>query len=499
MENKFKVLFIYPNAMMVTLVPIHFSLLSACLKAKGFEVDLFDTTYYKTEEKSFDEKKVEFLQLKPFNYAEKGIFFKETDIYEDLAKKVADFKPDLIGLNVVEDTWGLGQALLGRVKKDFNIPVIAGGVFVTLNPEEVISNPLVDIICRGEGEEALVELCEKMSKGDDYSNIKNLWVKKSGTIVKNSMRPLVDVNNLPYIDYDVWGRKRLSRPMFGKIYTMIHVEIDRGCPYDCTYCAAPQLRETLKEENCGVYYRRKSADKVIGEMKYLLEKYSPDYIDFDAESFLVRSVEELRDFGQKYKKEIGLPFWCQTRPETITDEKMKILKDMGCDNMNFGIEHGNDQFRAKILHRYGSNKQMIDGLKLVEKYQIPYTVNNIIGFPDETRELVFDTIEVNHQLNPRTINCYIFAPYKGTPLYDYCIEKGYFTKDDKVHQLMDGGKLKMSSIAYEELQGLQRTFVLYARFPKSEWPEIQKAEKFDDEGNKVFEKYRKIYQEKYFS
>lgn len=497
MENNFKVLFIYPNAMMVTLIPIHFSLLSSCLKQKGFDVEVFDTTYYRTEEKSFDEKKVEFLQVKPFNYAEKGIFFKETDIYEDLIKKVSDFKPDLIGINLVEDTWELGQSLLKKIRR-FNIPVVAGGVFVTLNPEEVISSPLVDIICRGEGEEALVELCEKMSKKEDYLTIKNLWIRKGESVIKNSLRPLVNLDNLPHIDYDIWGRKRLGRPMFGKIYTMIHVEIDRGCPYECAYCAAPQLRQIFLSQGCGIYYRKKNTDRVISEMKHLVEKYAPDYIDFDSESFLVRSNEELADFGKKYKKEIGLPFWCQTRPETITEEKMKILKDMGCDNMNFGIEHGNEEFRRRVLKRYGSNKQMIGGIKLVEKYNIPYTVNNIIGFPDETRELIFDTIEVNHQLNPRTINCYIFAPYKGTPLYDYCIEKGYFTKEDRVHQLLDGGRLKMASISYEELQGIQRTFVLYARFPKSEWPEIKKAEKFDEEGNKVFEKYRKIYQEKYF-
>ena len=56
LKEKFRVLFIYPNTMMATLVPIHLSVLSSCLKEKGFETDLFDTTYYKTEEISFEEK-----------------------------------------------------------------------------------------------------------------------------------------------------------------------------------------------------------------------------------------------------------------------------------------------------------------------------------------------------------------------------------------------------------------------------------------------------------
>jgi len=180
----FRVLFIYPNTMMATLVPIHVSLLSSCLKEKGFQVDLFDSTYYKTEEISFEQKKVELLQIKPFNWSEKEVEFKKTDMYEDLTKKVIEFEPNLIGITIVEDTYDLALSLLDSIK-EFDIPVIAGGVFVTFSPDEVIANETIDMLCIGEGEEALVELCEKMHRGEDYSTVKNLWVKKGGKIIKN--------------------------------------------------------------------------------------------------------------------------------------------------------------------------------------------------------------------------------------------------------------------------------------------------------------------------
>ena len=97
------------------------------------------------------------------------------------------------------------------------------------------------------------------------------------------------------------------------------------------------------------------------------------------------------------------------------------------------------------------------------------------------------------------MNCNIMAPYKGTAIYKYCMEKGYLNKNSKVHQVIDGAELKMDSIGYKELKGLQRTFALYARFPKSEWPKIKIAENFDEEGNRMFEKLKKAYQKKYFS
>jgi radical SAM superfamily enzyme YgiQ (UPF0313 family) len=496
MPDKFKVLFIYPNTEMATLVPINLSLLAPCLKEAGFEVQLFDTTYYKWEEVNFEQKKVELLQLRPFSYEEKGVSYKESDMYHDLSMMVADYRPDLIGITLVEDTFELGMSLLEHIK-DYPQPVIAGGVFVTFSPEDVINNDNIDIICLGEGEEALVELCRKMRGNEDYSTVPNLWIKKNGTVIKNDMRRLTDINKLPFIDYDIFDEKRLYRPMYGKVYKMIHVEMDRGCPYDCTYCEAPQLRRLFKDKGCGAYYRRKKVDRVIEELDFLVQKYRPDYINFNAESFLAKPEAELQDFAEKYKK-IGLPFWCQSRPDTVTEGKVKILKEMNCQNLQFGIEHGNEKFRAKVLHRNYTNKKMLDAFKIVEKYGIAYTVNNIIGFPDETRELVFDTININRQIHPATTNVYLFTPYKGTELYRYCIDKGYLDKNDKVHQVLDAVPLKMDSISYEELKGLQRTFPLYARMSESIYPQIKIAEKFDEEGNNMYENLKKIYQANHF-
>jgi radical SAM superfamily enzyme YgiQ (UPF0313 family) len=471
-------------------------LLSACLKEKDIEVDLFDATCYKTEEISFEEKRVDLLQIKSFNVTEKGLQYEQSDIYGDLIKKINKFKPNLIGITLVENTYDLGMALLAKIEY-LKVPIIAGGVYVTLSPEQVIANNFIDMICVGEGEEALVELCQRMINNEDYSNVKNLWVKKGDRIIKNELRSLTDINKLPFIDYDIFGRDRLSRPMFGKTFVMIHVEIDRGCPNSCTYCCASQLRVILKNEGCGTYHRRKNIDRLMAEMKFLKDKYNPDYVNFNSETFLARPTQELKKFAESYK-EINLPFWCQTRPETLNEERVKILKEMGCECMQFGIEHGNDKFRKEMLNRLGTSEQIINNLKIVEKFGIPYTVNNIIGFPGETRELIFDTIEINRQINPRTINCFMACPYRGTVLYQYCIENGYLSVDSKVNQVIDGIKMNKGPLTYDELKGLQRTFPLYVRFPKSEWPRIRMAEKFDEKGNSIFEEYKKEYQKKFF-
>lgn len=498
MANNFKVLFIYPNTMMATLLPLHLPLLSACLKEKGFEVKLFDTTCYKTEEKSFEEKKVELLMLKKFDLKDMGIKFKKTNIYKDLQELVENFKPDLIGISLLEDTYELGLNLLNAIK-DYKIPVIAGGVFTNFNADKIIQEKTINIICIGEGEHAIVELCEAMRGKKDFSNIKNLWIKKEDkTIMKNLLRPLANLDDLPFLDFDIFETNRFGRPMHGRMFRMLHIEFQRGCPFSCTYCEAPSIRKMYKDIGFNNYFRQKSIERFIAELKYLKEKYKPDYIYFSAESFLTVKIKELRKLAKIYKSEIALPFWCQSRPELITNENIALLKDMGVADMQFGIEHGNEEFRAKILNRHCTNRKILEGLRIIEKYKIPYTVNNIIGFPEETRDLIFDTIELNKLINPKNMNCNLFTPYTGTYLRQYCIEKAYLKEDAKTQQCLDGADYNYKNITKKELKGLQRTFSLYVRLPDTEYKRIERAEKFDDKGNKIFKELSKLYCEKYF-
>lgn len=499
MAEKFRVLLIYPNTMMATLIPMGISVLYSCMKANDIEVRLFDTTYYKTEEKSFEEKRVELLQLKKFDLSEGGVEYKQNDIYEDLKRMVEDYRPDLIGITFVEDTYPLGLSLLKSIQ-EYLIPVIAGGVLVNFFANEIISEDCIDMLCIGEGEEALVELCQAMAKGDNYRHIKNLWMKTGdGTIIKNPIRDLVNLDDLPFLDFDIFEPSRLCRPMQGELFTMLHVEMQRGCPFNCTYCAAPAIRKFYEDQSINNYFRQKSPVRLIKELEHLVKKYKPNYINFGAESFLAMKTSAFLEFAKMYKEKVGLPFWCQTRLETITEEKVRALKDMNCANMQFGIEQGNEKFRAVILNRKITNQKIIDALRIIEKHEIPYTVNNIIGFPGETRELIFDTINLNRQLNPKSINCYMFTPYRGTWLRDYCVKKGYLDKDASTMQSLDGADIKYDTITKEELYGLQRTFNLYVRFPENEFELIKRAEKRDQEGDKIFKRLSQIYNERYFS
>lgn len=495
--SKCKVLFSYTNLQMVMLVPSNIAILSAYLKKHGVAVKLFDTTLYRVTEKSVDDIRVEHMQLRPFNLAQKGIEYKSTDVFKDFKDCVSEYKPDIIAVSATDDTVDLGMALVAKVRKS-GIHVIVGGVFPTVSPEEAIMNENVDSICVGEGEEALLELCCKIESRENITNIRNLWVKLNGKIYKNGPRTLIDINTLPYEDFSIFDEKRLFRPMQGKIYRMVPVAMDRGCPYNCAFCAAPFYRKFYLDSISSAYFRTKTIERVIDELKYYINTYHADYIYFSSETFFARKEKEIKEFAEAYKREIGLPFWCQTRVETITEDRVKMLKDMKCDRISIGIEHGNEDFRRRVLKKAFTNDQVIGALKILEGGGIPVTVNNIVGFPDETRELAFDTIMLNRRIKADSINAYFFVPYRGTPLRQYCIERGYIRSDAKTDSLMRRSVLNMPQFPPDRIKGLVRTFPLYVKMPESYFGRIKLAEELDEKGDNALSELREIYFKEYF-
>ena len=109
----------------------------------------------------------------------------------------------------------------------------------------------------------------------------------------------------------------------------------------------------------------------------------------------------------------------KTRPETITDYNMKKLKEVGLHRISFGVEHGNEEFRKKILDRRWKNKDILEKLRIPKKYEIQFSTNNITVLT-ETKKLAFDTIELNRHIDATNTSIYSFVPFHGTPLRKMC-------------------------------------------------------------------------------
>ena len=485
------VLFLYPNIQGMNMLPPAIGLFVSLLRINDHNVDLFDSTNWKIpgeDDFNSDKEKEKILTVRPFDDSVLKSQIRETDVFEDFRQKVVDFRPDLIAVSVTEDIFPIGIRLLKSLG-DLRVTTIIGGVFPTFAPEKCLSYDEIDMVCIGEGENALVELCDKMEQGRSCLDIANLWIKNRDGIRKNPLGPPLNIDDNPLIDLDLFDESRLYRPMQGRVWRMLPVETHRGCPYLCTYCNSPYQQKMYREKTGCNHYRKKNIDAVCRELKYYKEEINAEAFYFWADTFLSYTQKDFDAFCEMYR-EIHLPFWCQTRPETIREDRVKKLMDLGLFRMAFGIEHGNYEFRKKVLRRNMKNEVIIKAGKILNKCGLKFSVNNIMGFPTETRELAMDTINLNRNIKSDSANAYSFSPFHGTPLRQMAEDLGYCSKDLIARSATKPTLLNMPQFPPEAIEGLRRCFTLHVNMPKNRYKEIEKAEKLTPEGDYIWKELR---------
>jgi len=482
-------------------MPSNLAILTSYLRNDGFEVKLFDTSLYK-EFSSLDDVRSNLGHVKKTNLDDYITFKSDTEKYKDFVKEVEEYKPNLIGITLVDSTIKFALEFIVKIK-DKNIPVVTGGVGTTFLYKRILDTKLVDYACIGEGEEAFVELANSLYNNEDTKKIKNIYqLDEDGTVIKNPLRRLIKIDDLLTPDFTIYDEQRFYRPFMGEVIRMAQVDLDRGCPWVCTYCASPSLKNKFNENSCGPYYRFKSLDKIFYEMKHVIDTHDLNFLWISSETLLALKIDKFREFAERYKKEINLPFWCQSRLDTFSDEKTKLLSEMGCKNISVGLEHGDEKIRNELLDKRITNEQILDGVRTLAKYNIMPTLNSMIGLPDETRENIFTTIELNREISKilkgnHNINVFTFIPFSGTNLRQMALDKGYIKDDGEIpFSFYAETTLTMPSLSKSEIAGLEKTMLLYILLPKSYWPDIKLAEQDTDEGNDMFNKLMRIKNER---
>lgn len=481
-----RILLFYPNLYGMNMLPPAIGLFAAILKRDGHEIDLFDTTVYKgLATIDSDKSKSDNLNARPFDDTLLKKSARDGDAVEDFRAQVRRFNPDLIAMSATEDMFPIGITLLAALGKD-RPKVVAGGVFPTFAPHLVFryGRGCVDYVLKGEGDETLPELCRRLQADKDINDIPGLYREVGGRVINNGLPVPVDLQTLPEPDYDLFEESRFYRPMQGRLWRMFPIQTIRGCPYTCAYCNSPSQMEAYEKAGTD-FFRKQRVDLIKRELSHCLERYKADSFYFWADTFLAWSEREFNDFCDMYS-EFKLPFWIQTRPETVKASRFRRLREVGLLRVAFGVEHGNHEFRKKILDRDVKNEKIIENLKIVTDMGIPISVNNIMGFPTERRELVFDTIELNRNFKSDGINAYSFTPFHGTPLRTLAEELGYVEPGALARSITAPTMLSMPEFPKEEIEGVRRCFVLYVKMPKDRWPEIRKAEALTPEGDRIF-------------
>ena len=210
-------------------------------------------------------------------------------------------------------------------------------------------------------------------------------------------------------------------------------------------------------------------------------------------------MRTLVQFCEWYGSEVRLPTMVQVRPETVTEEKVKLMADMGVPiQMSVGLESGSERILKDICSRRMKVEHMYNSFKIIQDYGIRTTAYSMIGFPTETREEVFETVELVRSLDLDVSIMSIFFPFKGTPLRDYCIEKGYITGNEPARSFTAGPILKNQPMSPKEIMDLRRCYALYTKLPREYFPQIELCEMDYENHQELFQELVQMVNDSYY-
>ncbi len=356
----------------------------------------------------------------------------ETDLiqtdFEDIDKKMQEYKPEILAYSITTGEHNHMTEINKELKKKYRFVSVFGGPHPTFSPE-MIEKEGVDVVCVGEGEYAFLELANALRDKKPVDNIKNLWIKRKGKIIKNNVRPLIqNLDELPFLDLEIMYEHNQKLKEHGEKRMLI----SRGCPYRCTYCANHKFADLYGMDWGKV--RRYSVDRIIREAIRLKDNYLVEFIRFTDDTFVACSKEWLDEFAKRWKNEINTPFLCNVRANLVTPYLVKKLKEAGCYSVFMAIEAADEEVRNKLLRRNMSEEDIARAYKLLKEQKIKIGYYNLLGLPvKNSLEKDFKTLKMNIKYKPTMAWSSIFTPYPHTELADYSIKHGYFKGDfDKI-------------------------------------------------------------------
>jgi radical SAM superfamily enzyme YgiQ (UPF0313 family) len=350
-----------------------------------------------------------------------------TKSLEVVRKNLDDISPDIVGiyLDTIMYRDGIRIARMAREKGAF---VVAGGPHATMAHESVIN--YVDLIILGEGEKTFTRVVETFPD-IEIESLKGVVCKRNGmTNFENKELDLTeDIDTIPVPDRDLLDMDKYANAwnyldsvrMGTRGTTMI---TSRGCPYRCTFCQ-PTLESLF-----GKRLRVRSPENVVEEMVYLKDRYKIEGLFFHDDTFTVNRnwVMEFCDLVEE--KKINILWGCNTRANTVDEELLKRMFEVGLRNIHLGIESGSQDILNDVYNKGITLDDVRRVVTFANRLHIRVLGFFMLGAPGESEDEINKTIRFATSLKLKEATFSITTPIPGTYLYDMVKKRGMHISDD---------------------------------------------------------------------
>ncbi len=375
--------------------------------------------------------------------------------YDSFRLRIAAVPSDVVGVTSTTLLYNSAKTIMEIAKQTHpNSVTMIGGSHVSFWDENALNEcPSIDTIVRREGEQTFTELLQCIDAKKDFSGVLGTTYRgKDGKVVHNEDRPFLhDLDSLPSPAYHLLPLKSYRR--MGK--TIFPLVTSRGCVQWCDFCSTVRM--------FGRGYRMRSPEKVVDEMEMLHNTYGEGQFTFYDDAFTVNRQHTLQLCDDIKARHLDVEWDCETRVDAVDKELLERMYDAGCITVWFGVESGSEKILGQ-MHKKINPQQVRDAFKMAQKAGLMTIASAVIGFPGETEETAWETINFINSLNPDDIGCYVATPYPGTPMYEEVVKNGWlrvtdFNKYDTATPTFETPYLSMEKIREIKYKAHQKFYL----------------------------------------
>ena len=360
-------------------------------------------------------------------------------------------RADLVGITTTAPTYSSALALANLIKQSNNgTKVVLGGPQATFLDRECLEKSAADAVVRGEGEATMLDVAASIESGSLH-DVEGITLRDADAIVRNPDRKLIaDLDDIPFPARDLLPMGKYSPPRSTGVIS------SRGCPFRCIFCASSNMYHKT--------FRSRSAYNVFEEVAQLVGQGYENVTMLD-DNFILNKERAFKFADLVEENNLKFSWSCTGRVDSIDDDLLGRLREVGCNGLFFGVESASDD-TLKLIKKGFLTDQVIDAFDVLRNYDYATTASFMIGLPGDDRQKVVDTINLAKRVTPDFAMFSVTTPYPGTELYEnidnYDLE---ITLDDWSNFTLTKPVVRTSALSTAELHRwfLKAYFGFYVR------------------------------------
>lgn len=373
---------------------------------------------------------------------------------EEIIREINSYKPGLVGITATTPIFHKAREIAGEIKKNGDIPVVLGGIHVTIIGEPVLqAHPEFDYAVTGEGEITLSRLAACIESNGDPTGVNGLIINKGGRVLVTAARPPVkNLDDLPFPARDLVDKHlyQWTPPKKGTV-PIASIITQRGCPFKCVFCSQHSMFTRV--------VRERSVKNVLDEIEAVIDTYGIRHIIILDDTFVLRKERVIRICEGIKERKLSFTWENMSRADLVDKEVLETMAAAGLVRMSFGIESGDPEI-LKRIHKGTTPEQIRRVYAWARAAGIETRGSAIIGHPGETGKSAWRTIRflrgLKH-LDQVYIN--IMVPYPGTGVYRLAKEgkAGYRLLSDNFNRYIryNESVLEVNDLDRKRLRRLQ--------------------------------------------